>query len=44
MDNEEFADGGILDIVRDLQGIDVDITGPSVDRDTQDGEEIKLTN
>lgn len=44
MDNEEFADSGILDIVRDLQGVDVDTTGPSVDRDTQDGEEIKLTN
>lgn len=44
MDNEEFADSGILDIVRGLQGVDVDTTGPSADRDTQGGEEIKLTN
>lgn len=44
MDSEGFADGGILDIVRDLQGVDVDTNGPSVDREAQDGEEIKLTN
>ena len=41
---EDFSDGGLLDIVRDLRDIEADPDGSPVDEERQGDEKIKLTN
>ncbi len=41
---EDFSDGGFLDIVRDLRDIEADPDGSPVDEERQGDENIKLTN
>lgn len=41
---DEYEDGGVLDIVRGLQDIDVDTSAPAHDEERQGNENVKLDN